>query len=80
MADVVAVMPAALAFFAERLGYQDVEGGLAAGRLALVLQDHAPPPVPVSLVRPASRLRSANINVITEAVAQALRGRRLLPP
>lgn len=61
------------------LSYQVLDG-LAAGRLALVLHDHAPPPVPVSLVRPASRLRSANVNVFTEAVAQALRGRRLLPP
>lgn len=60
------------------LSYQ-VLSGLAAGRLALVLQDHAPPPVPVSLVHAATRLRSANVNAFMTAAVDALRGRRLLP-
>ncbi|MBS0409938.1 MAG: LysR family transcriptional regulator [Proteobacteria bacterium] len=61
------------------LSYQVLEG-LAAGRLRLVLQDFAAPPVPVSLAHPAARLRSANVGAFITAAAQALRGLRLLAP
>ncbi len=53
------------------LSYQ-VRAGLELGRLRLVLQDHAPAPVPVSLVHLPTRLGSANVSTFMAAAVQAL--------
>jgi len=45
---------------ARLLSYQVVDH-IAGGRLALVLEDFAPPPVPVTVLYPANRRRSANV-------------------
>lgn len=47
------------------LSYQ-VRDPLRDGRLELVLTDHEPPPLPVQLVYPASRLLSANLRTFIE--------------
>jgi len=48
------------------LSYQ-VKAAVEAGRLALVLQAHAPTPVPISLVYPAQRLGSPNLAAFVAA-------------
>lgn len=59
------------------LSYQ-VREGVTAGRLALVLQPFAPPPIPISLVHPATRLASPNVGVFMAAASEALSAPRLL--
>ncbi len=60
------------------LSYQ-VRDGVAAGRLALVLQAFAPPPIPISLVHPATRLSSPNVGAFMAAASRALAALPLLP-
>jgi DNA-binding transcriptional LysR family regulator len=60
------------------LSYQ-VLAGLEAGRLALVLQPLAPPPIPVSLLHLPIRLGSANVEAFMTLAAERLRALRLLP-
>lgn len=61
------------------LSYQ-VRAGVEQGRLRLVLRDHAPPPIPVSLAHLPTRLGSANVSVFMTAAAQSLSAQRLIPP
>ncbi|MGA0604023.1 LysR family transcriptional regulator [Caulobacter sp. KR2-114] len=60
------------------LSYQVLDG-LAAGRLALVLQAFAPAPIPVSLVHPPTRLASPNVGAFMTAASQAIARLPLLP-
>jgi DNA-binding transcriptional LysR family regulator len=48
------------------LSYQ-AHAALAAGRLRLLLEDFAPPPVPVSVVHPPRRVGSANVAAFVKA-------------
>jgi DNA-binding transcriptional LysR family regulator len=56
------------------LSYQ-AQAGLEAGRLALVLQEVAPAPVPISLVYPARRLGSPNVAAFVNAARAHFRER-----
>jgi DNA-binding transcriptional LysR family regulator len=56
------------------LSYQ-VKQALDTGRLRLVLQAFAPPPLPVSLLHLPARLGSANVNAFMDLAARALRER-----
>ncbi|MEE2690342.1 MAG: LysR family transcriptional regulator [Pseudomonadota bacterium] len=56
------------------LCYQ-AKAALAAGRLRLVLEDFAPAPVPVSLIRPAHRGASPNVNAFVETARAYFRER-----
>jgi DNA-binding transcriptional LysR family regulator len=51
------------------LSYQ-AHASLEAGRLRLVLQDFAPPPVPVSVVYPARRVGSANVAAFVKSARE----------
>jgi DNA-binding transcriptional LysR family regulator len=59
---------------ARALSYQ-VQEGLAAGRLSLVLTEHAPPPIPVSLVYPTRRIGSPNLRAFVDIAMAELRAR-----
>jgi DNA-binding transcriptional LysR family regulator len=61
------------------LSYQ-VESAVRAGRLALVLQEVVPPPVPVTLLWPAQRQASANVTAFVAAARRHFRDRPLLLP
>jgi DNA-binding transcriptional LysR family regulator len=51
--------------FGQFLCYQ-VEALIAAGQLVRVLTDHEPPPLPVSIVYPGTRLVSANLRALLD--------------
>jgi len=51
---------------AQLLSYQVAEA-VASGRLVLLLEDYAPPPIPVSAVLPANRQRSPSVRAFLEA-------------
>jgi DNA-binding transcriptional LysR family regulator len=53
------------------LSYQ-AHDAVAAGRLRLILEDVAPPPVPVSIVHPARRQEAANVRAFVAAARQYL--------
>lgn len=61
------------------LSYQ-VREPVAAGRLALVLADQAPPPVPVSAVFPANRHAAPNVAAFVAAARAHFAGAPLVPP
>lgn len=60
------------------LSYQ-VREGVRAGRLIPLLQDHAPPPVPVSAVYPDRRIASANVAAFVRAARDYFAVRPLTP-
>jgi DNA-binding transcriptional LysR family regulator len=51
---------------AQLMSYQ-VADAVAAGRLVLLFEDYAPPPIPVSAVFPANRRRSPSVRAFLEA-------------
>jgi DNA-binding transcriptional LysR family regulator len=51
---------------AQLMSYQVVDA-VAAGRLVLLLEDYAPPPIPVSAVFPANRQRSPSVRAFLDA-------------
>lgn len=57
---------------ARLLSYQVIDH-IAAGRLALVLDDIAPGPSPVTLLYPATRQASANVRAFVDAASQHFR-------
>jgi DNA-binding transcriptional LysR family regulator len=57
---------------ASALSYQAAEA-VSAGRLRIVLADHAPPAVPVSLVYPGQRLGSANVRAFLDVARPELK-------
>jgi DNA-binding transcriptional LysR family regulator len=77
--DVAATIGATVAGagIARLLSYQVAEE-LADGRLIAVLDEFAPPPVPVHLVFPANRQRSPNLRAFLEAVRLHFRERPLV--
>lgn len=50
------------------LGYQ-VADAVRAGRLVIVLADHEPPPLPIQVVYPTTRLLSAKVRAFIEMIA-----------
>jgi DNA-binding transcriptional LysR family regulator len=57
------------------LSYQ-VGAALRAGKLKLILADHAPPPVPIQLVYPHARLLSPNVRAFIDLAQARLRSRQ----
>jgi DNA-binding transcriptional LysR family regulator len=51
------------------LGYQ-AEASIRAGRLEVLLRDHEPPPIPIQLVYPTSRLLSAKVRAFADHVTE----------
>lgn len=62
---------------ARPLSYQ-VRASVEAGRLVVLLQAHAPPPMPVSIVYPARRIASANVAVFVKAARSRFRSEPLV--
>jgi DNA-binding transcriptional LysR family regulator len=60
------------------LSYQ-VQASVIAGRLTPILQQFAPPPLPVSAIYPARRITSANIAVFMKTARAYFRARPLVP-
>jgi DNA-binding transcriptional LysR family regulator len=60
------------------LSYQ-VEAAVRAGRLVLLLENVAPPPVPVSVLWPPQRQTSANVTAFVAAARARVRDHPLLP-
>jgi DNA-binding transcriptional LysR family regulator len=54
------------------LSYQ-VHAALEAGRLRVLLDDFAPPPIPVTIVYPRRRQASANVAAFVQSARQHLR-------
>jgi DNA-binding transcriptional LysR family regulator len=63
---------------ARPLSYQ-VRASVEAGRLVVLLQDHAPPAIPVSIVYPARRIASANVAAFVKAARSRFRSEPLVP-
>jgi DNA-binding transcriptional LysR family regulator len=61
------------------LSYQ-VRAGIEAGRLRLVLQEHAPKPVPISLVYAAKRLGSPNLAAFMAAARRRFQSQPIVFP
>ncbi len=61
------------------LSYQ-VADSVRAGRLEVVLADFEPPPLPIQIVYPTSRLLSAKVRAFVELAAQTCDWTFLLPP
>lgn len=59
---------------AQFLSYQ-VEAAVKAGKLEMILQDHAPSPVPIQLVYPHARLLSPNVRAFVDLAHARLGGR-----
>ena len=51
------------------LGYQ-VADSVRAGRLQIVLQGFEPPPLPIQIVYPSTRLLSAKVRTFADLVAE----------
>jgi DNA-binding transcriptional LysR family regulator len=51
------------------LGYQAAQA-IEAGRLKIVLADYEPPPMPINLVYPTSRLLSAKVRAFIDLVVE----------
>jgi DNA-binding transcriptional LysR family regulator len=60
------------------LSYQ-VQASVIAGRLTPILQQFAPPPLPVSAIYPARRITSANIAVFMKTARAYFRAHPLVP-
>lgn len=60
------------------LSYQ-VEAGVRAGRLIVLLQEFAPPPLPVSALQPARRIASANVAAFLKAARARFAAQPLVP-
>ena len=60
------------------LSYQ-VQASVIAGRLMPILQQFAPPPLPVSAIYPARRITSANIAVFMKTARDYFRAHPLVP-